>query len=113
MLPFFSNDKVEPHMESLSTGLCFHFSARVIIDRETGRSRGFGFVNYDSEESASSALSSMDGQVFPSCLFFVLISFFSHGAHGFCYILFDCMNLKSEQFGSLMINRSDRVEQPC
>jgi len=35
---------------------------KVIIDRESGRSRGFGFVNFDSEESAGSALSSMDGQ---------------------------------------------------
>ncbi|KAG5531395.1 hypothetical protein RHGRI_026125 [Rhododendron griersonianum] len=37
--------------------------ARVITDRETGRSRGFGFVNYVEGESASSALSAMDGQV--------------------------------------------------
>ncbi|KAF8393999.1 hypothetical protein HHK36_020201 [Tetracentron sinense] len=36
--------------------------ARVIIDRDTGRSRGFGFVNFTNDESASSALS-MDGQV--------------------------------------------------
>ncbi|KAL8486904.1 hypothetical protein ACS0TY_023086 [Phlomoides rotata] len=36
--------------------------ARVIVDRETGKSKGFGFVNYHSEESASSALSAMDGQ---------------------------------------------------
>ncbi|CAK9139321.1 unnamed protein product [Ilex paraguariensis] len=37
--------------------------ARVIIDRDSGRSRGFGFVNLSSDESASSAMSAMDGQV--------------------------------------------------
>ncbi|RRT71667.1 hypothetical protein BHE74_00030096 [Ensete ventricosum] len=38
-------------------------AARVITDRDTGRSRGFGFVNFDSDASASEALSGMDGQV--------------------------------------------------
>ncbi|CAN1138011.1 Glycine-rich RNA-binding protein 3, mitochondrial [Linum perenne] len=36
--------------------------ARVIMDRETGRSRGFGFVTYTSEEEASSAIQALDGQ---------------------------------------------------
>ncbi|KAF5193435.1 Glycine-rich rna-binding protein 2 protein [Thalictrum thalictroides] len=36
--------------------------ARVITDRDSGRSRGFGFVSYNDEESANSALSAMDGQ---------------------------------------------------
>ncbi|KAI3979806.1 hypothetical protein MKX01_013901 [Papaver californicum] len=37
-------------------------NARVIMDRDTRRSRGFGFVGYTSEENASQALSSMDGR---------------------------------------------------
>ncbi|THU64846.1 hypothetical protein C4D60_Mb01t30760 [Musa balbisiana] len=37
--------------------------ARVITDRDTGRSRGFGFMNFDNGESASNAMASMAGQV--------------------------------------------------
>lgn len=36
-------------------------SATVITDRETGRSRGFGFVEYDSDSDAQSAIESMNG----------------------------------------------------
>ncbi len=36
-------------------------SARVITDRETGRSRGFGFVEMEVEDSAA-IISQMDGQ---------------------------------------------------
>jgi len=36
--------------------------ARVITDRESGRSRGFGFVSYSSEDCANEAMKAMDGQ---------------------------------------------------
>ncbi len=36
-------------------------SARIMTDRDTGRSRGFGFVSYDNPQSAQTALRSMNG----------------------------------------------------
>lgn len=36
-------------------------SASVIMDRETGKSRGFGFVEMASEGEAESAIASMNG----------------------------------------------------
>lgn len=38
-------------------------SARVVSDRETGRSRGFGFVEMSSESEMNDAISSLDGEV--------------------------------------------------
>ena len=36
--------------------------ARVILDRETGRSRGFGFITFTSREENSAAISGMEGK---------------------------------------------------
>ncbi|MBU1900230.1 RNA-binding protein, partial [Myxococcota bacterium] len=36
--------------------------AKVITDRETGRSRGFGFVTFATSEEAQAAIQGMDGQ---------------------------------------------------
>jgi RNA recognition motif-containing protein len=33
----------------------------VITDRDTGRSRGFGFVEMDSDDEAQSAIEALDG----------------------------------------------------
>ena len=39
-------------------------SAKVITDRETGRARGFGFVEMEQAEDAQKAIQSLDGQDF-------------------------------------------------
>lgn len=40
-----------------------HVLVKVICDRRTGRSKGYGFVQYSSESEADIALQKMDGQV--------------------------------------------------
>jgi len=35
--------------------------AKVITDRDTGRSRGFGFVTFEQDSDADTAMSEMDG----------------------------------------------------
>lgn len=37
-------------------------SAKVITDRETGRSRGFGFVEMSSTENANKAIAALNGK---------------------------------------------------
>ncbi|KAE9339433.1 hypothetical protein PR003_g11017 [Phytophthora rubi] len=36
-------------------------SARIMVEKETGRSRGFGFVSYDNDASAEAAITGMNG----------------------------------------------------
>jgi RNA recognition motif-containing protein len=39
-------------------------SAKIITDRDTGRSKGFGFVEMGSEDEANKAINSMNGKDF-------------------------------------------------
>lgn len=38
--------------------------AKIITDRDTGRSKGFAFVTYENEEGADKAITALDGQEF-------------------------------------------------
>jgi cold-inducible RNA-binding protein len=39
-------------------------SARIITDRDTGRSKGFGFVEMSEDEAAEKAIAALNGQQF-------------------------------------------------
>lgn len=60
-LPYSTNDKTL--MDKFSQAGTVE-SAKVITDRETGRSKGFGFVEMSSEEEAEAAISKFHGTEF-------------------------------------------------
>jgi RNA recognition motif-containing protein len=51
-----------PDLESLFATVGTVESASVVSDRETGRSRGFGFVEMSSQSEASKAVSELNGR---------------------------------------------------
>lgn len=51
-------------LESLFAGIGAVDSASVVEDRETGRSRGFGFVEMANQADGEKAISELDGQEF-------------------------------------------------
>ncbi len=51
-----TDDSLKAHFETIAEVL----SARVVTDRETGRSRGFGFVEFDSEDDAKKAIDKLN-----------------------------------------------------
>ncbi len=58
-LPFSATDQ---ELEELFSAHGQVSSARVITDRETGRSRGFGFIEMDDDTAADEAIRSLDGK---------------------------------------------------
>jgi cold-inducible RNA-binding protein len=54
----------DTHDEGLRTAFSAHgeiSEAVVITDRDTGRSRGFGFVTFDDDEAADKAVAALNG----------------------------------------------------
>ncbi len=61
---YVGNLSYETTEESLEAAFAAHGtvrSASIIRDRQTGRSRGFGFVEMDDDDEASSALTALNG----------------------------------------------------
>jgi cold-inducible RNA-binding protein len=50
-------------LERLFSGSGTVVSAKVIMDRDTGRSKGFGFVEMDSADQAQQAIKQLNGSV--------------------------------------------------
>jgi len=48
-------------------------SVRIMVEKDTGRSRGFGFVSYDSPESAALAIKELNGFAVSYCVWLRLI----------------------------------------
>ena len=60
-LPFStSDDELAEAFASFGTGA----SAKVITDRDTGRSKGFGFVEFESDDEGKAAEAAMNGKDF-------------------------------------------------
>lgn len=52
----------DSELQQLFTACGTVMSAKVITDRDTGRSKGFGFVEMDSEQEATAAISTLNGK---------------------------------------------------
>jgi cold-inducible RNA-binding protein len=60
-LPFsVDDDELEAIFKAVGTVA----SAKVILDRDTNRSKGFGFVEMSSDEEAAAAIKELDGKEF-------------------------------------------------
>ena len=60
-LPYSTDDS---RLQTMFEGAGAVESARVIVDRATGRSKGFGFVEMSSPDEAQSAIGKFNGQDF-------------------------------------------------
>ena len=59
-----SYNTTEDSLRNLFSGFGSVASAKIIFDRETGNSKGFGFIEMSTEEEANAAISGTNGHEF-------------------------------------------------
>jgi RNA recognition motif-containing protein len=59
-----SFDTSDAHLQELFAAMGEVVSAKVVTDRDTGRARGFGFVEMANDEDAQKAIAALDGRDF-------------------------------------------------
>ena len=59
-----SYNTTEDSLRNLFQGFGGVASAKIIFDRETGNSKGFGFVEMNTDEEATAAIAGTNGQEF-------------------------------------------------
>jgi len=59
-----SYNTTEDNLRNLFTGFGSVVSAKIIYDRETGNSKGFGFVEMSTDEEASASIAGTNGHEF-------------------------------------------------
>lgn len=57
-------------------------TSKILIDSETGLSRGVGFVRYDKHSEAQAAISALNGKVLPGCSQPILVKFANQSKAG-------------------------------
>ena len=59
-----SYSSTEDSLRNLFSGFGSVASVKIIFDRETGNSKGFGFIEMNTEEEATAAIAGTNGQEF-------------------------------------------------
>ncbi|MBX9687739.1 MAG: RNA-binding protein [Candidatus Obscuribacterales bacterium] len=69
-----SFNTVEPDLNALFSNYGDVVSAKIAFDRETGRGRGFGFVEMSTQKSAEDAIAGLDNKEFHGRVIHVVVS---------------------------------------